>query len=384
MLEKRKVEIKDRIAEIRSLAEAGEGSPEELRAELEQLGEEKRSIEEKLSVMTKADEAELRTIEKIEKVEDKKTMEMTFEQRMNDPASVEYRDIWLKRMKGEVLNEVEQRSVAATNVSGAIPTMTSERIFNKIREIAPLLGEVTLLNVAGNVNFAVEGTNNDAALHTENAELTAQSDTLVTVSLAGYEIAKLVRISATVQTMTINAFEGWLADLLAENIATVIENYMINGTGSSQPKGVEKAQVWSDTNNAVDWNAASPTYAELTETISYLKGGYYRRAKWLMNHKTFWNRVQAIRDDAKAPIVKEMGGKYYILGKEVLFSDYVLDDVIYIGDFRKMVANLAQQVNVAKSEHSGFAYNAVDFRGTAIFDCDIAVGEAFVKSAATL
>jgi HK97 family phage major capsid protein len=154
-------------------------------------------------------------------------------------ASPEYRSAWLKRMMGKELDEVEQRSIAASGVAGAIPTQTSEKIFTKIREMAPLLDEVTLLHVAGNVNFAVEGTNNDAALHTENAELTAQADTLVTVSLGGYEITKLVRISKTVQTMSINAFEGWLADLIAENIANKIEYYLIMGNGSSQPKGID-------------------------------------------------------------------------------------------------------------------------------------------------
>ena len=382
MFEKRFAEIKDRKTEIRSLLEGDDVNLEEIEKELDGLESEEKELRAKAEMAEKLKtEPEVRKIPKPEDGE--KKMEQ-FEMRMNNPETQEYRDVWLKRLMGKPLDEIEQRSIAATNVDGAVPTMTSERIFNKIREIAPLLNEVTLLNVAGNVNFAVEGTNNDADLHTENAELTAQADTLVTVSLAGYEIAKLVRISATVKTMTINAFEGWLSDLLAENIATRIEHYMINGTGSSQPKGINHAASWVDTNNAVDWNAASPTYAELTETVSYLKGGYYRNAKWLMNHKTFWNRVQAIRDDGKAPIVKEMGGKYYILGKEVLFSDYVGDDVIFIGDFKKMVANLAQQVTVAQSEHSGFAHNAIDFRGTAIFDCDIAVGEAFVKSAATL
>lgn len=382
MFEKRFAEIKDRKTEIRSLLEGDDVNLEEIEKELDGLETEEKELRAKTEMAEKLKtEPEVRTIPKPEDGE--KKMEQ-FEMRMNNPETQEYRDVWLKRLMGKPLDEVEQRSIAATNVDGAVPTMTSERIFNKIREVAPLLNEVTLLNVAGNVNFAVEGTNNDAALHTENAELTAQADTLVTVSLAGYEIAKLVRISATVKTMTINAFEGWLSDLLAENIATVIENYMINGTGSSQPKGVDYAQSWVDTNNAVDWAAASPTAAELAEQVAYLKGGYYRKAKWLMNHKTFWLRVQAIRDDAKAPLVKEMGGKYYILGKEVLFSDYVDDDDIFIGDFSKLVANLAQQVTVAQSEHSGFAHNAIDFRGTAIFDCDIAVGEAFVKSAPTL
>lgn len=383
MFEKRFTEISERKTEIRSLLQGTEElNLEEIQTELDKLEAEETELRSKKEMAEKIEM--LPETRKIEKPMEVDNMDTTFETRMNNIATQEYRDIWLKRMLGKPMNEVEQRSIAATDVAGTIPEMTSDRIFNKIREIAPLLNEVTLLQVAGNVQFAVEGVNNAAGLHTENAELTAQEDTLVTVKLGGFEIAKLVRISQTVKTMSINAFEAWLVELLAENIATAIENLLINGTGSSQPKGVEYAGTWVDDTNAVDWNAASPTYAELTKTMGLLKGGYARKAKWLMNHKTFWTNVQAIRDDGKAPIVKEMNGKYYILGKEVLFSDYVNDSVIYLGDFKKMVANLSQGMTVAASEHSGFVHNAVDYRGTAIFDCTVAVGEAFVKSAASL
>ena len=79
-----------------------------------------------------------------------------------------------------------------------------------------------------------------------------------------------------------------------------------------------------------------------------------------------------------------MGDKYYLLGKEVLFSDYVEDGDIFLGDFSKVVANLAQDIEVAASADSGFIYNSIDFRGSALFDCDIAIADAFVKGAATL
>ena len=302
-----------------------------------------------------------------------------------DPASTpEYRTAYLKRLMGKELSDIEKRDIAATNVAGAIPTQTAEKIFNKVREMAPLLNEVTLLHVAGNVNFAVEGTNNSAAIHTENGELTAQDDTLVTVSLGAYEIVKLVRISKTVQTMSINAFEGWLADLLAENIANVIENYIINGTGSSEPTGIDYARTWTDTSSAVDWAAAAPTLAEIREQMGLLGGGYFRKAKWLMNHTTFWGCLQTNRDDSKHKMTERVGDKYFLMGKEVLFSDYVNDGDIFLGDFSKIVANLSQEVTIASSAESGFIYNAIDFRGSAMFDCDIAVGEAFVKGAATL
>lgn len=339
-------------------------------------------IETRKSAIAKVVEGEgMSVVKTFEKQEERKMPEFTKD---NVLESAEYRSAYLKRLMGKDLNEVEQRSVAATNVSGAIPTETYNQILAKIVQTAPLLNEVTLLHVAGNVNFAVEGTNNAAALHTENGEVTPAADTLVTVSLAGYEIVKIVRISATVQTMTINAFESWLTDMLAEAVAKVIENYLINGSGTGEPKGVAQAQTWTDGTNGVDWASTKPTYAELVELVSYLPGGYARGAKFLMNHKTFWGDVQAIRDDGKAPIVREDNGGYRIMGFPVIFSDYVADGDIYLGDFKKVVANLSQDVKVDSSASSGFIYNAIDYRGAAIFDCDISIGTAFVKGEATL
>ena len=100
--------------------------------------------------------------------------------------------------------------------------MTQERIFNKLKQHAPLLSEITLLQVPGNVTFAIEGTNNAAAKHAENDLISPAADTMLSVTLAGYEIVKVLRISKTVQAMAINAFESWLVDILGENIAAKI------------------------------------------------------------------------------------------------------------------------------------------------------------------
>lgn len=376
-------EIEVRLAAIAEEIEADGADLDAIETEITSLKEERKVIEAQIEkrkalVDDIVNERTAKVVKTFEQEDNK------MEERIFTVDTKEYRDAWLKRLMGKELNEVEKRSVAATNVAGAIPTMTYDTIFDKIVQTAPLLNEVTLLRVAGNVNFAVEGTNNAAAIHTENGEVTPAADTLVTVSLGGYEIVKIVRISATVQTMSINAFETWLTDMLAEAVAIVIENYIINGSGSSEPKGVAQAQTWTDGTNGVDWASTKPTYAELVELVSYLPGGFARGAKFLMNHKTFWGDVQAIRDDGKAPIVKEDAGGYRIMGFPVIFSDYVADGDIYLGNFKKIVANLSQDIKVDSSAASGFVYNAIDYRGAAIFDCDVAIGTAFVKGEATL
>lgn len=104
-----------------------------------------------------------------------------------------------------------------------------------------------------------------------------------------------------------------------------------------------------------------------------------------MSKKTLWANVMPIRDDGKAPIVKEDGkGGYIIHGYPVILSDKVASGVIFLGDYKKIVANLAQEISVAYSEHSGFTHNAIDYLGTCMFDSDVAISEAFVKIAASM
>lgn len=295
-----------------------------------------------------------------------------------------YRIAFLKRLLGRELNEVEKRDneIGSTDAPGVIPTLTQEKIFNKLKQHAPLLGEVFLLQVPGNVTFAAEGVNTPAALHGENTLITPAADSLGTVTLAGYEIVKILRISATVQKMAINAFEGWLVDYLAEAIAIAVGNLIFYGTGTNQPQGIDYSQTWTDKQNAIDWASTSPTKGELVDTVALLKGAYHSRAKWAMNSKTFWSKVVLIQENDDFKILTDDYKR--LLGYEILLDDNVADDDIFFGDFRKYAANLSDAIRVDRSEGSGFVYNAIDYRGTAIFDGKVAMAEAFVKSAPDL
>jgi len=373
----RLTEIMQRKAEIRSMLDDKEAevNVDELTQEVETLNEEAKEIEKRRNLEK---EVEIRQIEKPK--EDSK-MELTFN---NETVleSKEYRSAFAKKLLGKELNETEKRAYSLSN-AGAIPTEVANMLFDKMVKIAPMLSEITLLRVAGNVTFTVENARNDAALHTENAAITPATDTFATVTLAGYELVKVIRISKSVATMTIPAFEGWLVDMLAEDIAELAENYIINGTGSSQPKGIENAATYTDGTNAVEYaNGGNVTYAEVMELISYLPARYDSKAKFLMNKATLYNQFAAIKDSQGHPIlVKDMvnGVQLAIMGYPVLVSDKVEAGSAYLGDFTKVVGNMPQDMEVESSTQSGFLNNAIDFRGSAIFDCDIALTDAFVK-----
>ena len=298
----------------------------------------------------------------------------------DDPfGTPEYRSAWLKNLRRLPLPHAEKRAYANASGTGAevVPTQTANEIISKVKKLAPMLNEVTLLHVKGAVKFVVEGTNNDAAIHTENAAITPAADTLTTVTLSGYEIVKLVQISDTVMTMSIAAFESWIVDMLAEAIARKVEDFFINGTGSSQPKGVDKANTWGATNSVSVGASASLTAANVQTLIGLLNAGYDRNAKFVMSKRTLFTDFMPLQDTSKNHIVTVQGNSYFVYGYPVLLSDYVKEHEAFLGDFKKVCANLAESINVKNAYD--IDTNSYKYSGIAIFDCQPAIGEAFVK-----
>ena len=291
----------------------------------------------------------------------------------------EYRSAWLKNLRRLPLTDAEKRAYANASGTGAevVPTQTANEIISKVKKLAPMLNEVTLLHVKGAVKFVVEGTNNDAAIHTENAAITPAADTLTTVTLSGYEIVKLVQISDTVMTMSIAAFESWIVDMLAEAIARKVEDFFINGTGTSQPKGIDKANTWDATNSVSVGASASLTAANVQTLIGLLNAGYDRNAKFVMSKRTLFTDFMPLQDTSKNHIVTVQGNSYFVYGYPVLLSDYVKEHEAFLGDFKKVCANLAESINVKNAYD--IDTNSYKYSGIAIFDCTPAIGEAFVK-----
>lgn len=382
-------EIEKRLAEIKVELENDNADIDALEKEVKELTEERKAIQEKIErrkeIMANIVSGEGTIItDFIPNKEERKFENMTKEEILETP---EYRSAFLKKLLGKPLTEAEERAyTSADNSAGAvIPTLTASELFDKMVAIAPMIDEITLLRVAGNVKFAIENVRDAATKHTENAAVTPAGDSLAYVTLAGYEYIKVIRISKTVQTMSINAFENWLTDMLAEDIAVAIENDIINGDGVSGPKGVEYAATWVAGENLIEYaNGGSPSYDNVMDMIAALPLRYHSGAKFLCNSKFLYGKLAKIKDDQKQPIlVKDManGLQFRIMGFPVLLSDKVTDGVMYFGNFKKIVGNLAQDVTVESSTQSGFLNNSIDFRGTAIFDCDIALPDAFIKMA---
>jgi HK97 family phage major capsid protein len=298
--------------------------------------------------------------------------------------SVEYRNAWLNAMKSTQVSEAEQR--ALTGASYLVPTATANKILDSLVDMVPLLNEIDLLRVKGNVTFAVNTVAPTVSIKAGGSAVDEAATTFVQVSLGSYTISTIVRIGADTASMAIDAFEGWLIGKIAEQLSYKIENYIINGDGDGEPTGIDLAytsSAWADTTDAVDWASTALGTGDIDEAIGMLPAVYDRNAKFLMSKKTFFQSVIGLQDVNNVPLVSREEGKYRIRGYEVIFSDQVTTGDIFYGDFKRgMVGNLSNEVQVERDRN--LSYNAWDYLGWCSFDCKPSKVKAIIKIAADI
>ena len=368
-IEKRLAEIRARKAEIRSIIEKDDKADmDALEKELRELNEEAEGLERRQNI-----ERMLNNGTAVANPVSVNTPESRASEELDQKL---YRSAWLKTLQGKPLTDAEQRAYSTAANSGLpiIPETTANQIIKKMYEVAPILERCRIFHVPGNMKFAVEGTNDDAALHTENAAITPAGDSLASVNLTGYEIVKLVKASRACSEMALSAFESYVVEIIAESIARKIENYIFTGTGSNQPGGVKTAGkgasgAYTDNTDQITVAAAgSLSEANVVALYGMLGDGYERNAVWCMRKATFFSDFFPLMNKSKNNLIEFANGRYYIMGNEVYFTGSVPADEAYLGDFSYIIGNYSQDITVVKSEHSGLATNSIDFLGSCVFD----------------
>lgn len=270
----------------------------------------------------------------------------------------EYRSLWLRHLQGQPLSDVEQR--AYTNANGAIATMTANAIMEVVRDHAPLLARMTVIYSASNLTYYVEGTNNAAADHTENATITAANDTLTKVTLVPAEIVKLIQVSEAAKVMSVNAFEGWLSKTLGEAIARKINEKIITALMAAASSA-----------------GTSVTAATVQALLGSVKGS---GVAIICNRKTLYTALLPLQDNSKSSIVRFDGGAATVYGVDVLLDDNMADNQVAAGDLSKLIAAMAEDVTV----RTGYDINTNSnkYLGVSVFDVKVGLSSAFAKIAA--
>lgn len=378
-------EIEKRLAEIKAELEKDGADIDALEEETKNLIAERKELLDKIEKRNKiikdiADGAGTVIDDFLPKPEERKK-EFTTDTILDTP---EYRSAYLKRLQGKELNEVEKRALttAANSAGAAVPTTTLNRIIDKLRQTSALFPRITVSYVPGNLSIVVANAKNAAAWKAEGDDGTPADDTVVNVQLAGYELVKLVEISAAAEAMTIDAFEAYIASEIGRQLAIAIENAILNGDGMGEPTGILSGITW-DATNSTTWAAASTIgYDNLVDGLALLPTLYHNNAVFVMNRKMLFGGIRKIKTNDKQPIFTynpQDAARNSILGYPVIVDDYMPDDTILLGDFSYYYMNFAKSPEISVSREAAFKSGKITYRGLAVADGKPALAEAFVK-----
>ena len=368
-------QLETRRAEIESInAETYEGDIEELRKEMDTIEARKAELEEM--------EARKKNAELLQNHEATPQKTGKPEERRNDMFALdskEYRTAWCKEMLGMALTDEERTAFVHTTgtTSGqtagyTIPTTLLNKIWDLIEGKHAILGDITIyrtgtiLEVAKRTAIAA----GDAATVSEAAAPSDdENNTFAKVTLSGKDFAKTVEISYALGIMSIDGFEQFIVNEIADRLGAALAADIITQIGTdyySAGNDLDVATsgevVWTDIAGAlaVLKNVNGITvYASQATIYKYIVGMVDSTGRPLFQH----DANEAIRG--------------YLAGFPVKVEDAIADDLIWLGDPKQVVGNMVQDIMVESDKDIKKHVNI--FSGYARFQCSLLAPKAFAK-----
>ena len=363
-------EIKARLEEIRGLVESSE-TPEDFTSEISELEARKKELEdmETRKANAAALEAGEAMPEHTEKPLERRT-DMTFD-------SKEYRTAWCKEMLGLPMTEEERTAFVHTTgtTSGqtagyTVPTTLLNKIWDLVESKHSILGDITIyrtgtvLEVAKRTAIAA----GDAATVSEGAAPSDdENNTFAKVTLAGKDFAKAVEISYALGIMSIDGFEQFITNEIADRLGNALAADVITQIGTDYYSTGNQIDV--ATSGKIVWTDIASTLAVLKNTTSIAI--YASQA-------TIYKYIVGMADTTGRPLFQHDANESirgYLAGFPVKVADDVTADLVYIGDPKQIVGNMVQDIMVESDKDIKKHVNI--FSGYARFQCSLLAPKAF-------
>ncbi len=244
--------------------------------------------------------------------------------------SKEYRKAFMNHvingaaMPGEFVNV--DANTKTTDIGVMIPDTVLQRIVQKMESTGMILPLITRTSIKGGVTVPTSSLRPTATWVSEGVGSDKQKKTTGSITFSYHKLRCAISMSLEVDVMALEIFETQFTNEVAEAMVKAIEQAVINGTGTGQPKGI--LSETAETGQNVDIAAsAEPTYDTLLDAEAALPLAYENGAVWFMTKKTFMKFI-GIKDDAGQPIARVNHGingkpERTLLGRQVVCNDYM-------------------------------------------------------------
>lgn len=232
------------------------------------------------------------------------------------------------------------------DVITVIPTQLVNQIIEKFDNVGMILPLITKTSYKAGVEIPTSTVKPVATWVSEGATSDRQKKTTGKVVFSYFKLRCEISMSMEVGTMALSAFEAKFVENVSKAMVYAIEDAVINGTGSGQPKGILTESGVTVTGEA--------SYAKLCECEGAVPVEYEAGSKWCMSKKTFMAFV-GMTDQQGQPIARVnygIGGKpeYILLGREVAVAPYVAENKAFIYNFPDYILNTIYDMGISKKQ----------------------------------
>ncbi len=263
--------------------------------------------------------------------------------------NMEYRNAFMEYVLRGTPIPAELRADANTltgDVASVIPTHLVNQIIEKMDNVGMILPLITKTSYKAGVEIPTSSVKPVATWVSEGAGSDRQKKVTGKISFTYHKLRCEISMSMEVGTMALSAFEAKFVENVVKAMVYAIEDAIINGTGSGQPKG-----ILAETGVTV---TGSATYDKLCECEGNVAEEYEAGAKWCMKKKTFMSFVGMVDKDGQ-PIARVnygIGGKpeYTLLGRDVVVAPYVPDNKAFIYAFADYILNTIYDMGISKKQ----------------------------------
>lgn len=401
--------VEEAVSAFESEKEEHDKSKETLEKEIGDLEEDLRKTEE-------ADAAAERSVKKTE--EDKKmpeirevtrdaaTMRYTMRERFNRLNAQErealFQNDGVKRWIEEIRAHISEKR-ELTNVGLTIPEVFIGYLRENVMNYSKLYRHVNRQPIAGTGREVIMGSVPEGVWVECCQILNEMSLNFNDVEVNCFKVGGYFKVcNAVLEDSDLN-LSALLLESLAQAIGLALDKAILYGRNTAahqrMPQGVVSrlvqteqpadypptARPWQNlsVSNIITIPASATgieLYKQITLANGKAKGKYARGEKvWVTNEETYTKlKVEAMSMNAAGAIVSGLDGRMPVVGGIVEVLDFIPNDVIIGGYFELYLLGERAGNKFAQSEHAFFIQDQTAFKGTARYDGQPVIAEAFV------
>ena len=311
----------------------------------------------------------------------------------------------VKAWLGEIRAHIREKR-ELTNVGLTIPEVFLGLLRENITRYSKLYRHVTIRPVGGTAREVIMGSVPEGVWTECCANLNELSLVFNDVEVDCYKVGGYFKVcNASLEDSDVQ-LASTLLEVIGQAIGLALDKAILYGRNSSttqkMPQGIMSrlvqtsepsgypatARPWTDlhtSNIKTIGSSALPVggvdlYKDIVRESAAIKGAYARGNKtWVMNEKTYTNlTAEAMSINAAGAIATGINGVMPVLGGDIEVLDFIPDGIIIGGYFELYLLAERAGTKFAQSEHAFFIQDQTAFKGTARYDGQPVIAEAFM------